>query len=144
MSVLDKPAMLQMPVPFGIPAISNALLGELVQKIKPVVQKGDSLFYIVDVDPRNIAFTWEPTFRGLATGLTPVTTIYTLHEYGAPAFFKPSIAEVLAQIPAGYIDSVTAFETVPNRDTIDSWSQSDRDAMNWGYHIASTTLYKPE
>ena len=98
-----------------IPQISDERLEELVGKIRPVVrmskvttsrrsrleqdEEGD-LYYVKDVDPRNVAFTWEPKPTSMAKGVNPnpYKEIVTIHSYGAPVFFKPSIAEVLAQI----------------------------------------------
>lgn len=140
---LEKPETLLMPVPLKIPSISDALLESLSSRIKPVVTLENGMFYIEDVDPRYVAFTMDPTYTAEAKDLMLVGELLTFHTYGAPSFFKPTIAEVLAQIPAGYTDVVTAFETVPNRDLLHNWSDWDSTALDWGYHLGRTTLYGP-
>lgn len=131
-----------------IPQISNERLEELVRKIKPVVRmakvttsrgsrmEGDcegDLYFIEDVDPRKIAFTWSPKPTRMAEEVNPnpYKTIVTIHGYGAPVFFKPSIAEVLAQISEEDTGRCVAFETNELGFTEDS-----------SCHTAKTRLYE--
>ena len=133
-------------LPLTIPKISDALLEELTRKIRPVVECSDELFFIEPVDPRREAFTWDPTFVDLACGLKEVAKIRTLHAFGASAFFKPSLAEVFAQLPAGYIDSITAFkvEVIEEAPEDETDKKAWKAAMYWGFHLATTTLYEAE
>jgi len=99
-----------------IPEISDERLEELCEKIKPVVDNSRrhdkvQLWYIKAVDPRDMSFLWDPKPTKRARGLRKYKEIVTLHSYGAPVLFKPSIAEVLSQIPEKDIDNVAAFET---------------------------------
>jgi hypothetical protein len=129
-----------------IPPISEGLLEQLAKTIKPVVRyarKGLSsklmrddegeLYYIKPVDPVSETFLWSPTRTGLARDVNPrpYKTIETLHTYGAPAYFKPSVAEVLAQIPTTEVMRCVAFETRAAGFSKDS-----------GYHRAYTKLYE--
>ena len=91
--------------------ISDERLAELQRRIRPVVGVDENLHYIQDVDPREIAFTWSPRATKRARGLVKLTTIETIHGYGAPVYFKPSIAEVLAQIPQELIEQTLVFRT---------------------------------
>jgi hypothetical protein len=121
--------------------ISKELLRILMKKIKPVVRFNPDtrepsegigeLYYIKDVHPRNETFVWDPkpTHRAKDIDSVPYKTITTWHDDSF--FFKPSIAEVLAQLPRIDHDKATAFETVfdPSHKT--------------GYwHKAKTMLYK--
>ncbi len=90
-----------------IPKLTDERLAELQAIIKPVVPDGTDLWYIQDVDPRTIAFTWDPKPTVRATGLKPLRTVRTLHTYGYHGFFKPSIAEVLAQVPMDLLDKAS-------------------------------------
>jgi hypothetical protein len=131
-----------------LPEISDEKLEKLLKDIKPVVRfskknsseaglvrddEGD-LYFIEDVDPRGIAFTWDPKPTGIAERVNPnpYRTIQTIHSYGAPAFFKPSIAEVLAQIPEEEYAKCVAFET----DSNNGFTQDSE------YHTATTKLYE--
>ena len=131
-----------------LPKISDGRLEELMGEIKPVVRysrrvtsrkdklvqddEGD-LYFIQDVDPRGVAFTWAPKPARIADEVNPnpYKSIETIHSYGAPVFFKPSIAEVLAQIPEDDIGRCVAFETNPLGFTEGS-----------SYHLAQTRLYE--
>lgn len=68
-----------------------------------------------------------------------LTEIRTLHTYGSPCFFKPSVAEVLAQIPDDMLEGVVAFETRGPSDVADMNRESE--ALNAGFHVARTRLY---
>ena len=98
-----------------------------------------SLFWIKEVDPENIAFTWEPKAAGVASGLKKIGSIITYHTYGYYGCFKPSIKEVLAQIPKELLAKVCAFETVMYSDDINGLLTPDQE-----YHKGKTTLYAME
>ena len=125
---------------FSIPPISRERVIELVERIHPLVEKHGSLWHIAPVDPWEIAFSWGPTLRHEALDFVPGVTFPTLHAYGAPVFFKPSIAEVLAQIPEEIIDEVDAFSVKGPEGAAELRKESK--ALNAGFHVAQTTLYK--
>ena len=123
-----------------IPKISDERLEELVKRIKPVVKhRGKVLCYIKACDPRTIAFSWSPKFLSPAQGLKLITSIQTLHTFAYYGFFKPTIAEVLAQIPVELIDTVTAFEVVGPQTAADL--NREQKALHAGFHVATTNLY---
>lgn len=125
---------------FEIPSIDDATLVTLAERIRPVVRRDGDLYYIKPVDLRRIAFTWDPKVTSQAVGLEPVISFKTLHRYAYHGFFKPSIAEVLAQIPADLLDdNVVAFEVKGPKDADDL--NKDSAALNAGFHVAMTTLY---
>ena len=81
------------------------------------------------VDPRGVAFTWDPKPTERTPPMIELDKIYTDHSYGYVGFFKPSIAEVLAQIPEQYINQAAAFETHYSGESGE-------------YHSAQTILYR--
>jgi len=117
----------------GIPQISDMKLEDLYKRIKPVVRHEGNLHYIKDVDLRRVAFTWDPKLTTKAENLERICDITTYHRYGYYGLFKPSIAEVIAQIPEKCLDRTVAFET-----------STDLDIENivGEYHVTTTTLYK--
>ena len=122
-----------------IPEIDETRLRELAQRIKPVYHtKGWSgLTYMQPCDLRGVSFVWSPQPNGRAMNLEEVCTIRTLHTYGYYGFFKPSIAEVLAQIPMALLREVVAFKIKGPNDL-----RKEADALNAGFHVAQTTLYR--
>ena len=124
-----------------IPPIDGERLAELVERIKPIVdfpRKGKC--YIKPVDPSKVAYTFDPKPTEPAGDLVTLDDITTYHGYGYYGIFKPSIAEVLAQIPTELIDRVVAFEIIDwPRDASDL--NREREALDAGYHVATTRLY---
>ncbi len=105
-----------------IPKISNKKLAELRKRIRPLVRfargaKGlfesgkGTPYYIVPKAPRTTTFLYEPIAEKEATGLKALSQIKTHHTTGG-FFFKPSEAEVLAQIPEELLAKVVAYEVV--------------------------------
>ncbi len=119
-----------------IPEISDERLHELHVRIKPVVRKSGDLFYIEDVDLRDIAFTWNPKTTTKSGGLKELARIQTYHTCGYYGFFKPSIAEVLAQIPQEHLDRCVVYEC--GVGTLDV----DNIVDGGSAHCVTTVLYE--
>jgi hypothetical protein len=122
---------------FSIPEISDKLLAKLSKRIKPVVRDDayiGVLQYIADVDPRKVSFLWSPEFTARANGLCWLGSFATLHTYGSPAMFKPNLAEVFAQMPAGYTKTADAFEVFGPETANDP--NIHKAALNAGFHVA--------
>ncbi len=123
-----------------ITKITDERLAELAARIKPVVRnRNNALAYIKPCGLRDEAFTWEPKITHKAANLVKHATIRTLHTYGYYGFFKPSIAEVLAQIPEDLIEQTVAFETF-GPAAADALNKESA-ALNAGFHVATTNLY---
>lgn len=138
----QRPQSLSVPMPLSVPSISDELLNKLMTQIRPVIQRNDTLFYIEHVHPRQDGFNFIHSIAGEANNLEEIVTITTFHRYGASHFFSPSIAEVMAQIPVGYIDQLVAFKTDIETANISAWPEVAREALQGGFHMAYTTLYK--
>lgn len=84
---------------------------------------------------------WDPVPKNEAeTGLRALGTVITHHVYGAPILFKPTIAEVLAQLDyygqtgrIPYFNDVIAFEICAGNLTAKN--------VIGRYHWAPTVLY---
>ena len=136
-----------------IPEVPSERIEELSKRIKPVVRfsrRGFFMrlcvsadgkpFFIKKVDLFGIAFTWSPKPTKRARGLKQVVDITTYHTWGYYGCFKPSIAEVLAQIPDEYVYEVNAFEIVDSPKTSADLCRYPEE-LNEGYHVATTRLY---
>lgn len=137
-----------------IPEVPKERIRDLAERIKPVMrfalgEKGlfrspeGYLYHIKPVDLFGITFTWLPESDEKAVGLKPLCVITTYHTYAYYGFFKPTIAEVLAQIPAEHLDKVVAFEIIGSPETVDDLNR-EAEALNVGYHVAITQLYVRE
>lgn len=124
----------------GIPEISDEELNNRVQRIKPVITFKREKRYIEPCDPRFVAYTWDAKPAGKAKHITPLETITTYHRFGYYGFFKPSVAEVLAQIPERLLDRVVAFEIIKKPEDAADLNR-EKMALNKGFHVATTQLY---
>lgn len=123
-----------------VPLIDDEYLQKCLDRIRPVVRfakdrkglfinQNGRLYYIEPVDPRTYSFIWDPRPIRRAKHLCRITTLNTYHDSGSPFIFRPSIDEVIAQIPEFWIDDVVAFETF------------GPEIVPGDYHIATTILY---
>ncbi len=124
--------------PFEIPKKSDEELQTLVAKYQPLVRREGALRQVVLCNLRNESFIWDPICTEKAPSLTEVCRVPTLHTYGHPSLFKPSIADVLCQVPDGL--EANFFEIVGPDDTGDL--NTERAALNRGFHVATTIFYK--
>lgn len=97
------------------------------------------LYYIETVDLYDVSYIYDPKPTDRATSLRPLCRITTYHiwEYFA---FRPSIAEVLAQIPSEHLDVVVAFEILNRTEVTDGPDRGD-ESLDPDYHVATTRLY---
>jgi hypothetical protein len=128
----------------GIPSVPSEQITLLAERIKPVAEfNSKGKCYIKPVDLFKIAYTWDPKPASKANGLKALCDITTYHAYGYYGCFKPSIAEVLAQIPQEHLEKVVAFEIVGSPQTCDDLNR-EQEALNAGFHVATTRLYTKE
>jgi len=101
------------------------ILDALAKLIRPcyLTDKG-ALIYMEVPNLTNVAFTWDPKFLKEAEEWREVGRIETYHTCGYIAFFKPSISEVLAQIPRHLLDQCNAFVTLSG-DMTACYSEGD-------------------
>ena len=127
-----------------VPEMSEQRLLELVERIKPVMTfKDEGCCYIKPVDPLSEAYMWDAEPAGRAVGLKALCDITTYHPYGYYGSFKPSVAQVILQIPPEHQDKVVAFEIVKHPETADDLDP-ESEIFNSGYLVATTRLYVRE
>jgi hypothetical protein len=127
------------PNKYSIPEISDELIGKLGKKLTPLVRKGEKLFRVAKCDPRESSFSWGDKQKRVRY-LEEVGRFQTLHTYGFYGFFKPSVSEVFAQLPEDYDQEAEFFE-VDGPDTASDLN-AEREALDAGFHVAETILYK--
>lgn len=92
-----------------VPPISDDVLAERLTRMQPIIAKEGKLFSILQPHPRNQAFTWSPRLDREIMGLEEFARFEADHTCGYHGLFKPSIAEVLAQIPEEFVEKAKAF-----------------------------------
>lgn len=97
-----------------VPKISDEVLAERLKRFQPIVVKDGHTWAIETPDLRHTAYTWDPKLLH-PVSFAPLTGLWTDHNCGYHAFFKPSIAEVLAQIPEFLDERANAFCIAPEQ-----------------------------
>jgi hypothetical protein len=123
-----------------IPDVDPAEVAHRLERIRPLVLRKNKLWDIQfdksQVD--TIAFLWDAKTTEEATGLAAMgRPVPTFHVYGYYGFFKPSVGEVLRQVPADYLGEAVAFAITRSPDL-----NANVVALNDGYHVAYTQFYK--
>ena len=134
----------------SIPKVSNEYLVKHWYRIKPLVlsyghNPGNwllDLYKIKDYAGIDEPYSWNYDITGKPGRLKAIKTIRTLHRYGSPNTFQPTIAEVIAQIPPELIGSVDYF-VVNGPETAEDMNR-EKLALDEGFHVAETTLYKKD
>src|SRR6478735_9827900 len=95
----------------------------------PITERCDRTEFVVKT--RDI-----PATKSYRVALEHVSTIPTIHTWAFYGFFKPSVGEVLSQIPAMY------FDCYPRMYYYTEPAASDINELRVGdYHIGRTTIY---
>lgn len=137
-----------------IPTISDEELLRRYERIRPICHLDDGRIsgfrnYTLE-ELRHRAYTWD--FDDVINGpiyeydeLAP--TIYSdfgcLFTYGHPGLFKPTVAEVLAQIDMSLYSFSAAFEIIDRPQTVDDFYRTPlhKVVFEAGYHVATVRLY---
>ncbi len=117
-----------------IPEINHDDLRRLAQQIKPVTTKEGIQYVHEQRDVVTQSFMGAADKDLAAPELEEYFSTVTFHRYGHPMMFKPSIAEVLAQIPTQMLEKITAFESHPI-------SMDPNSCVEGDYHVATTKFY---
>jgi hypothetical protein len=109
-------------VPAGIPKIPRTkkrLVNLYAQSIKPLILGEDGIVHhcVADCNHFDESYPWVAKAT-VPADLKEIDRIWTLHRYGHYSLFKPSVAEVLMQIPENLLDNVDFF-LVRGPDTSD-------------------------
>lgn len=119
-------------------------LRKLQARFKPLVRVARQLYELVQTEKITLfgtAFMWNADTAeriGPVYGLEKVAEFATFHTYGYHGLVKPSIGEVLCQIPRAYVELGSA-EFYYSVDVIDG--ELSAQIME-DHHAAITTLYK--
>lgn len=90
-----------------IPQNTGRNFEEIEKNVHPAIIREDKLFRINNMarDIFSTSFVWDPKIEEEITGVSLVGRYITLHTNGYPLFFKPSIGEVLVQLPEELVAS---------------------------------------
>lgn len=123
-------------IPGSVPKIKQLPDNELKRRltfITPIVtdeeDKKTRPLLTQSVDFWRTAFMWSPQLGDpidlKATTLWDVARIETHHTCGYIGLFKPSLGEVLSQIPEDLVEDITHFETLMSDDVVACYQNGD-------------------
>lgn len=135
---------------FSIPYISDNELMRRYLKTKPIAEFHGVKYWLRDYSLRELktsSYIWyvvddrrEPVGNDLSN--CTYRDIECLHTYGFPGFFKPTISEILAQIPEDIFEHycIDAFEII-DWPVYSTDFDKHREAFNAGFHTSTVRLY---
>ena len=132
---------------FEIPQMSNGDIAKWYATIKPIVKNGGKPTYLRELsnsELENVAYTWlnKPEDYGDVADfskLSVLADVKMLHGWGYYGFFKPSVGEVIRQIPEEYIEKVVAFEIIHGAIGMNTIFNAE---LNAGFHVSIVRLYQ--
>lgn len=134
--------------PIEINYLDEAELNARYERIKPLVTINGLTYTLRPFKPHELcdqSYIWEAEKDKRKVidkeRLEVIENFITLHEYGYYGLFKPSINEVLSQLPEKSIKEAQYFEIIESPRT-----RSDvfryTEVVNAGYHAAVVRTYK--
>ncbi len=137
-----------MPIPpFAVPeGISQDGIRKLFEVFKPIKigAKGRAFRIKPGADLFTQAFLWDAKLEDdpIKEDLYLLKKTFTVHSYGAPSLFKPSINEVLQQAPMNYSKLPRVYFEVAGPEEAEDmnlWIEH----IQKGVHVATTSFYIP-
>ena len=134
---------------YSIPEMTTEELVKWYQKIKPIAcYKGD-LRFVRELSPEeltNISYVWfnKPEDYSEKVDLSSFsifTDVKMLHTFSYHGFFKPSVGEILSQIPEEMRPLTDAFEIIYSPS---GWPDFNifKDEFDQNYHVSIVRLYQ--
>ena len=102
---------------YEIPKMSDKDIAHWYENIRPIVKRDTYLRKLSERELTHVAYTWLTEAIDYAekvdfTKLSVLEDIKMLHGYGYYGLFKPSVGEVIRQIPKDLLEKVVAFEII--------------------------------
>lgn len=97
--------------------LPNEKMLEMLKTLTPIGFIDGKPFIHIISDKHDLAcysYIWDKPTGEAIPNLHAFAQITTFHTYGAPSLFKPSIAEVLSQVPEDLKGARLYFHTVPD------------------------------
>lgn len=130
----------------SVPSLKDNLarLALLLDRVQPVVRVAGEQWFIEPVDPLTTSYTWDPKPTERAEELVEASRARVFITWAYYGFFKPTIAECLAQIPSNVEEECVAFEIVESPHSAADFRKDDETskAFDAGFHTCEVVFYK--
>lgn len=137
-----------LPEILEIPEIDDKTLAGFYRLLKPIVTIDEVKYLLKEFSLeqlRNISYIWksDEDKRDVVdlNKLEPVEDFLCLHTWGYYGLFKPSIAEILAQVPEKTICEANVFEIIEKPETREDVFRYP-EVINNGFHLSKVRSYK--
>lgn len=136
-----------------IPEISPDELAKRYAQVKPMIRIDNQLHWMRDYTLEELS-NMSYRFAGKKDAREAVPEDFLvpmpehdftcLHTYGYHGFFKPSVAEVLAQMSEEAASIACAFEIIDSPRSVEDFysSQFTRTALERGFHVSTVRIYR--
>lgn len=129
---------------FEIPQMSNEEIAHWYATIKPIVGRDTYLRELLPNELTNVAYTWlnKPSDYADKVDFSKLSVLEDrkmLHGWGYYGYFKPSVGEVIRQIPKVHLKKVVAFEIINGAIAMNSTFNAE---LNAGFHVSIVRLYQ--
>ena len=132
---------------FEIPEMSNEVISKWYTTIKPIVADEGTFKYLRPLSNEELtrtAYTWlnKPTDYADTVDfskLSVLADVKMLHTWAYYGFFKPSVGEIIRQIPKELLEKVVAFQIIKGAIGINGFANEE---LNAGFHVSIVRLYQ--
>jgi hypothetical protein len=132
---------------YEIPYMSNIEIINYYKTIRPIKRTNGTSYYLrelIDKELTEVSYTWiekDDTFHEVDYNqLSAIKEIKVLHKYDHFELFKPSVGEVISQIPNELLNIVVAFEIIKYSTPANDFN-SYHEEFDAGFHVSIVRLY---
>lgn len=129
---------------FEIPEMSEEEIAHWYETISPIVNSDTYLRKLSSKELSGVAYTWltDPSDYGNKVDFSKLSVLEDrkmLHTWAYYGFFKPTVGEVIRQIPKDLLSKVVAFEIIDGAIGMHGTFGAE---LNAGYHVSIVRLYQ--
>ena len=132
---------------FKIPKMKVEQIAKWYDEIKPIVKRNGVPVYLAKLSADELIkspytrFNKDEDYADVVdySKLSVLADVKMLHTYGYYKFFKPSIGEIIRQIPKELLEKVVAFEMLGGELATNSVFRAEFYA---GFHVSIVRLYQ--
>ena len=132
-----------------IPKMKSEDIVKWYSTIKPIVYHDGKPVYmreLTDKELTNVAYTWLNYENDYAdtvdfSKLSVLADVKMLHGWGYYGLFKPSVGEVIRQIPSEMLENVVAFQIIYSPHTSSDFGLF-KPEFDAGFHVSVVRLYQ--
>lgn len=132
-----------------IPEMDRKDIVKWYATIKPIVRENGKFMYLRKLKDKEVLNAHYTELRQVEdyagrvdfSLLSVLADVKMLHGFSRDSFFRPSVGEVISQIPKDMLEKVVAFEIIYAPTTSDDFNIFKRE-FEAGFHVSVVRLYQ--